>query len=238
MLHAPSSRVAPVPPAPDVRPRHRARARARHRRRGGRLHRRRRRAAAAAAVSGSRHSWSTLWDTNHEPGLGHEPLSPVNFMDYRSARRPSRDAAGVVAAGCQPRGARARIRSASTRSKPSANLFDVLGVAPQVGPGFPKERAALQPPIAIAVISDRLWRDAIQRRPDDRRPPDHASTARPTPIVGVMPPRFDFPGRHRRLAALEWDFRQPQPRRAFHGGDRAAWRRARPSIRPTRASQR
>jgi hypothetical protein len=25
----------------------------------------------------------TLWATNHEQGLDHEPLSPVNFMDYR-----------------------------------------------------------------------------------------------------------------------------------------------------------
>ncbi|HSC27849.1 MAG TPA: hypothetical protein VLD67_11275, partial [Vicinamibacterales bacterium] len=26
----------------------------------------------------------TFWDTNHEKGLAHDPISPVNFMDYRA----------------------------------------------------------------------------------------------------------------------------------------------------------
>ena len=26
----------------------------------------------------------TLWDTNTEKGLAHDPISPVNFMDYRA----------------------------------------------------------------------------------------------------------------------------------------------------------
>lgn len=26
----------------------------------------------------------TMWDTNHEKGLSHDPISPVNFMDYRA----------------------------------------------------------------------------------------------------------------------------------------------------------
>ena len=26
----------------------------------------------------------TLWDTNPEKGLAHDPISPVNFMDYRA----------------------------------------------------------------------------------------------------------------------------------------------------------
>src|SRR4030095_5131172 len=26
----------------------------------------------------------TLWDTNSEKGVAHDPISPVNFMDYRA----------------------------------------------------------------------------------------------------------------------------------------------------------
>ena len=49
----------------------------------------------------------TLWDTNPEKGLAHDPISPVNFMDYR-ALPVFKDAAGVVAARRQPRRSRHR----------------------------------------------------------------------------------------------------------------------------------
>ena len=38
------------------------------------------------------------------------------------------------------------------------NIFDVLGVRPQVGPGFPEKGAMFVQNELIAVISDRLWR--------------------------------------------------------------------------------
>ena len=77
----------------------------------------------------------TFWDTNHERGLRHEPISPVNFMDYRRLSA-FEDAAGwwrpdvnLVDPGADP----VRVRTIET----GGNLFSVLGIAPQVGPGFP-----------------------------------------------------------------------------------------------------
>ena len=35
----------------------------------------------------------TIWDTNHEKALEHEPVSPVTFIDYRALAQVFTDAA-------------------------------------------------------------------------------------------------------------------------------------------------
>ena len=96
----------------------------------------------------------TLWDTNPEQGLAHDPISPVNFMDYR-ALPVFADAAGwwrpginLVDPGTDPM----RVNTIEV----SGNLFEVLGVKPQVGAGFPAGGPFFVANESICVISDRL----------------------------------------------------------------------------------
>ena len=161
----------------------------------------------------------TLWDTNTEKGLAHDPISPVNFMDYRALPVFS-DAAGWWRPG---------INLTETGKDPmrvntievGGNLFDVLGVKPQVGAGFPEKGPTFVTNELICVISDRLWRsrfsgdpsiigkaDLAQRHAVHRRRRDGAEVP--------------FPRRRRCVAARALGLHAAQPRRAFHGSGRAA----------------
>lgn len=146
----------------------------------------------------------SLFDTNLERGLGHEPLSPVNFMDYRGLPAFTDAAAwwrpdvNLTDPGMDP----VRVRAIET----GANLFDVLGVSPQVGPGFPKGGPHFSREL-IAVVSDRLWRTRYQADPGLIGRPLTFNGA-PYTIVGVMPPQFDFPGDVDVWQRSRWDFRQ------------------------------
>src|SRR5262245_44048162 len=131
----------------------------------------------------------TLWDANAERGVRHDPISPVSFMEYR-ALPVFQDAAGwwrpavnLADPGLDP------VRVSAVAA--SGNLFEVLGVGPQIGSGFPAHEFYSSEP--IAVISDRLWRT--------RYSADASIIGRqlrfndgPYTIVGVMPPGFLFPG--------------------------------------------
>ena len=114
----------------------------------------------------------TLWDTNTEKGLAHDPISPVNFMDYRVLPVFS-DAAGWWRPGInltEPGKDPMRVNTIEI----GGNLFDVLGVKPQVGAGFPAGGPMFVTNELICVISDRLWRIALQRRSVDHRQGDLA----------------------------------------------------------------
>jgi predicted permease len=149
----------------------------------------------------------TFWDVNHERGLSHEPISPVNFLDYRDLDVFT-DAAGwwrpdvnLTDPGADP----VRVRTIET----SANLFDVLGVRPALGPGFPTGEGvpywARQP--LLAVISDRLWRTRYDSAPDivGRQIPLNGAVYE---VVGVMPRGFDYPGDIDVWQRSTWDFSQ------------------------------
>jgi predicted permease len=146
----------------------------------------------------------TFWDMNPGRGLTHEPISPVTFMDYRELDAFA-DAAGwwrpdvnLADPGLDP----VRVRAIET----SANLFSLLGVSPQVGPGFPAGGPFFDRN-RIAVISDRLWRSRYQADPGliGRQ---LSLSGVPYTIVGVMPPRFHFPDDVDVWQRLQWDFRQ------------------------------
>lgn len=146
-----------------------------------------------------------LWDSNAEKALPRERVSPVTFMDERALQAVFTDAAAwwrpevnFVQPGTEP----VRVSTIET----SANLFQVLGVSPAFGPGFPVDGPffAVDP---IAVISDRLWRTRFAGRPDvigqliDVND-DHYR------IVGVMPPGFSFPDDVDIWLRLQWDLTQ------------------------------
>ena len=121
----------------------------------------------------------TLWDTNTEKGLAHDPISPVNFMDYRAlpvfsdAAAWWRPGVNLVDPGQDP----VRVNTIEV----SGNLFDVLGVGRRSAPGFPAEGPMFVQNELVAVISDRLWRHALQRRPVDHRPAAVVERRRRTP---------------------------------------------------------
>ena len=146
-----------------------------------------------------------MWATNYEEGLDHEPLSPVNFMDYRAldvftdAAAWWRPDVNLDDPGLDP----VRVRTIET----GANLMAVLGVAPQLGPGFPQDEPYYAPQPLIAVISDRLWRNRYGADPDmiGRQ---LVLNGRPYTVVGVMPPGFDYPGDIDVWQRSQWDFTQ------------------------------
>lgn len=146
----------------------------------------------------------TWWDTNYEQGLSHEPISPVNFMDYRSldvfedAAAWWRPDVNLTGTGLDP----VRVPAIET----GANLFAVLGVRPQVGPGFPDDGPMFSTDL-IAVISDRLWRARYGADPNlVGRTLQLNGT--PYTIVGIMPPGFHFPDDVDVWQRSRWDFTQ------------------------------
>jgi putative ABC transport system permease protein len=147
----------------------------------------------------------TLWDTNTEKGLLHDPISPVNFMDYR-ALPVFTDAAGwwrpgvnLVEPGKDP----VRVNTIEV----GGNLFDVLGVKPQIGSGFPEKGPTFVTNELICVISDRLWRSRFSGDPSII---GKAVSLNDTPyiVVGVMAPKFHYPDDVDVWQRVRWDFTQ------------------------------
>ena len=146
----------------------------------------------------------SIWDTNLQQGLQHEPLSPVTFMDYRKMQSFTDAAAwwrpdvNVVDPGLDP----VRVRAIET----GGNLFKVLGVSPQLGQGFPADGPMFDPN-RIAVISDRLWRERYGADPTviGRQ---LTLSGRAYTVVGVMKEGFDFPGDIDIWQRSAWNFTQ------------------------------
>ena len=147
----------------------------------------------------------TLWDTNTEKGLAHDPISPVNFMDYRAlpvfkdAAAWWRPAVNLVDPGLDP----VRVNTIEV----SANLFELLGVRPQVGEGFPVNGPFFARNQPVAVISDRLWRTRYSADPSIIGKQLSLNDS-PYTIVGIMPAKFDYPGDIDVWQRLQWDLTQ------------------------------
>jgi putative ABC transport system permease protein len=75
----------------------------------------------------------------------------------------------------------------------TANLFPMLGVAPALGRSFLAEEDKPGAP-AVVIVSDQFWRQRLNTNPNVVGSA-LAVNGTPATIVGVMPPRFDFPGR-------------------------------------------
>jgi putative ABC transport system permease protein len=165
----------------------------------------------------------TIWDTNVEKAATHDPISPVNFMDVRAlpvfedAAAWWRPGINLVDPGLEP----ARV----TTIEVSGNLFSLLGVKPQVGPGFPEGGPLFAPRELVAVISDRLWRT--------RYGADPGVVGRslllndePYTVLGVMPAGFHYPDDVDVWQRLRWDMTQHS--RAAHFMEAVA--RMRPGV--------
>ena len=146
-----------------------------------------------------------IWDANYEQGLKQERLSPVNFMDVRGLHGTFQDAAAwwrpdvnVTDNALEP----ARVKAVET----SANLFQLLGVGPELGPGFPVD-GPFYDREHIAVISDRLWRARYNADPSIIGRQIRLNDV-PYTVVGVMPAKFTFPDEVDIWERLQWDLTQ------------------------------
>jgi len=146
----------------------------------------------------------TLWDANTEKGLMHDPLSPVNFMDdralpvFKDAAAWWRPSVNLVDPGQDP----VRVNTIEV----SANVFEVLGIGPQLGTGFPTGGPFFSNEL-ICVISDRLWRTRYGGDPSIIGRP-LVLNGTPYVVRGVMPPKFDYPGDIDVWQRLQWDLTQ------------------------------
>jgi putative ABC transport system permease protein len=146
----------------------------------------------------------TVWEVNDSKGLGHERLSPVNFVDYRALSHVFDDAAGwwypqvnLTEPGRDP------MRVAAVEA--SGNFFKVVGVQPVLGAGFPSGR--FHAPDHLVVVSYRLWRDRFGSDPSIiGRPVTLSDTA--YTVSGVMPAGFNYPNGTDVWQQLQWDFAQ------------------------------
>lgn len=145
-----------------------------------------------------------IWEANTPRALAHEPLSPVNFGDYRALTHVFDDAAAwwypqinLTAVGHEP----LRVRAVEA----SANLFRVLGVHPAMGAGFPVDALFARDP--IAVISHRLWRDRFGSDPSVVGSSIVLSGVAHV-VIGVMPAGFAFTSDTDVWQRLTWDMAQ------------------------------
>jgi predicted permease len=144
----------------------------------------------------------TLWDANYERGLAHDPISPVNFMDYRalpvfeSAAAWSRPSINLIDPGLDP----VRVNTIEV----SGNIFDVLGVRPQLGAGFPVGGPFFLPNQPSIVISDRLWRSRYSADPSVIGRQLNLNGT-PHSVLGVMPAKFRYPDDIDVWQLLQWD---------------------------------
>src|SRR5580765_1683973 len=145
-----------------------------------------------------------VWEANDGKGLPHERISPVNFGDYRALTQVFDDGAAwwypqltLTETGHEP----LRVNAIET----TPNFFQVLGVQPALGAGFPVSPAYSRE--TIAIISHRLWRERFGADPAIVGKTIALNGPLFT-VVGVMPPGFQYPNDTDVWHRITWDVAQ------------------------------
>jgi putative ABC transport system permease protein len=146
----------------------------------------------------------TIWEVKREDGLEHEPLSPVNFLDYRALTQVFSDATAwwrpqitLDEPGQEP------IRVNAVEA--AGNFLSVLGERPALGPGFPE--GVFHSPERVVLVSHRLWQSRLGADPAVVGRTIRLNGS-PFTIVGVMRSGFNFPDDTDIWQRLVWDLSQ------------------------------
>ena len=123
-------------------------------------------------------------------GMGEIPFSPPDFLELQRNQQSFESVAAYRSESVELSGSGKPVRIDAARV--SANLFSLLGVAPQIGRGFTEAEDV--PGIDVAVLSWALWQTRYDGNPAiigqvvtlDRRP---------YTVIGIMPRHFEFPSR-------------------------------------------
>lgn len=157
----------------------------------------------------------TLWESHPAKGIDQQKTSPITFRDWSQENHcferlgfytGPMDLNLVTAEGSE------KVRA----SFPSANLFQLLGIEPQIGRTFGSEDDRPEGPQTV-MISHRYWQDRFSGDPGTigRTLTLDSFGRRTYTIVGVMPPGFTFPEATDLWLAAGWNG-IPQDRRSGH----------------------
>jgi putative ABC transport system permease protein len=147
-----------------------------------------------------------VWETNREKSLEHEPLSPVNFMDYRALTQVFTDAAAWWRPDMTLRDERQEPVRVTT-IEVSGNFQSVMGVSPVLGQGFPPAGPFYSRDRRAALVSHRLWRTRFNSDPEIIGKQIRVNDSQ-YEVAGIMPPGFNFPDETDLWCRLSWDLTQ------------------------------
>ncbi|HKG23981.1 MAG TPA: ABC transporter permease, partial [Blastocatellia bacterium] len=132
-----------------------------------------------------------VWEENAKNGFPADTPAPANFISWREQNQVFEDMAALDGNSYSLTGTGEPEKVAGHRV--SASLFPILGVDPSLGRVFSPEE---DNPGAnrVVIISDGLWK---RRFGSDREILGKTLTldGESYTVVGVMPPRFEFPNR-------------------------------------------
>jgi putative ABC transport system permease protein len=131
-----------------------------------------------------------VWEDFSAFGVPKQRVSPGTFLDWRRRNRTFEELAayGAVSTNLSGTGAPEEVFG----RRVTANLIPMLGVAPLVGRSFTQDEEG--PEVRAVVLGYRLWK---RKFTGDRELVGKTILMNGTAysVIGVMPPRFDFPDR-------------------------------------------
>jgi len=129
-----------------------------------------------------------IWGTNTRRGVDKTPVSPGDFFEWKQKNTVFQDIASSYDNQVTLSGIGNPQLLAGYNF--SANYFDILGVAPELGRTFSTEEDRPGAP-KVVVLSDKLWRGTFLADPGILGK-TIALDGEPYRVIGVMPSGFDF----------------------------------------------
>jgi putative ABC transport system permease protein len=132
-----------------------------------------------------------IGEDNRETGVMFDDTTPANWLDWRAGVSAFDDAMAYInGVGQSSLTGRGDLRLVRTL-RVSGNFFDVLGARPALGRPF-RDDETWAAGGHVAMLSDRAWREHFGADPSVVGT-TITLDGTALEVVGVMPPRFDFP---------------------------------------------